>query len=306
MNLRGSITPVITPFAGGEIDFDAFERLVERQLDGGSSGIVVTGTTGEPTSLTRAERLELYRRAVSVVGGRVEVVAATGSSNHAETLELTAAAATLDVDAVMVVAPPFIKPSQPGLVEHYTKVAERVEKPMIIYNIPNRSGVAVEADTVVAIAERCPNLVGVKHASSDLDYITELLQRLGDEFRIYCGLESYSYPMLMLGCAGLMSAVGNLFPEDVAQLCTAVSAGDHPRALELHRHLFAVNRAVFIETNPVPLKAMLAEHLGISAEVRPPLSQASEATQERLTDVLGRYDAASSGARPRSSRQRDG
>ena len=231
--LRGSIVPLVTPFMDGAVDYDAFERSVERQVNEGSHGVVVTGTTGEPTSLTVAERTELTRRAVATAAGRIPVVAATGSANHAETLELTRAGEQAGADAVLVVCPAFVKPSQEGLVEHFASAAGATGLPFLIYNIPGRSGVGVTAESVARVRERVDNLVGIKHASNDADLVTELLQRLGSEFRIFCGLESYSYPFLALGAAGTMSAVGNLLPRRVAELPELVWQGDHEGALRI-------------------------------------------------------------------------
>ena len=284
-NLRGSLVPLVTPFAGGAVDVEAFEAAVER-VGVASDGVVATGTSGEPTSLSAKERAELYWRAVAVAAGRFPVVAATGSPNQVETIALTRAAEEAGVDAAMVVCPAFVKPSQEGLRQHFLAVARATELPFLIYNIPGRAGVGVSAETVARIAEDAPNLVGLKHASPDLDLVTDLLFRLGEDFRLFCGLESFSYPFLALGGSGLMSAVGNLVPEPVADLCRAVGEGDHARALALHRSLFRVNQAVFYDTNPGPLKAMLlASGLG-SDEVRPPLAPLSEETRARVMRAL--------------------
>jgi 4-hydroxy-tetrahydrodipicolinate synthase len=294
-NLRGSLVPLVTPFAAGAVDYDAFEASVDR-VGAASDGVVVTGTSGEPTSLSSDERAELCRRAVTVAAGRFPVVAATGSPNQAETLALTKAAGEAGVDAVMVVCPAFVKPSQEGLRQHFITVAKATELPFLIYNIPGRSGVGVTAATVVAIAEDAPNLCGLKHASPDLDLVTDLLLQLGDDFRLFCGLESFSYPFLAVGGAGLMSAVGNLLPEQVTDLCRAVAEGDHARALGLHRSLFRVNQAVFFDTNPGPLKAMLlAAGLG-SAEVRAPLAPLSDETRARVMRALESCDVFEAGS----------
>jgi 4-hydroxy-tetrahydrodipicolinate synthase len=284
--LRGSIVPLVTPFADGAVDYAAFEAAVDRQVRDGSHGVVVTGTSGEPTSLLAAERTELFRRAVDVAAGRFPVVAATGSANQAETIELTRHAQDAGADAVLVVCPAFVKPSQEGLVRHFVTVASHTRLPVLIYNIPGRSGVGVTGETVERVAQAAPNLVGLKHASPDLDLVTDLLLRLGDDFRFFCGLESYSYPFLAVGGAGLMSAVGNLLPTQIAELCDLVEAGDHVGALALHRALFRLNQAVFYDTNPGPLKAMLkASGLG-SEEVRPPLAPLSPETRRRVLKTL--------------------
>lgn len=283
---RGSYTPVVTPFRDGDVDYAAFEAIVERQVGAGTHGIVVTGTTGEPTSLTLAEREELYRRAVDVAGRRIPVVAATGCPDQASTLRLTRAAEQAGADAVLVVSPAFVRPSERGLIEHFVTVGRATSLPLMIYNIPGRAAVSVNLEVVMRVAEALPTLVGLKHASPDLDFVTELLLNLGDDFRVFCGLESYTYPMLGLGAAGVMSAVGNVLPEAVAALCDAVHAGDQHAALALHRRLFEVNRAVFFATNPVALKYMLeVSGLG-SAEVRPPLAPADDTTHQRIRAVL--------------------
>ncbi|MBS1890590.1 MAG: 4-hydroxy-tetrahydrodipicolinate synthase [Actinobacteria bacterium] len=292
--LRGSLVPLVTPFVDGALDLGAFEDAVER-VGAASDGVVVTGTSGEPTSLSSEERLDLYRRAVAVAAGRFPVVAATGSPNQAETIALTKAAGQAGVDAVMVVSPAFVKPSQEGLRAHFVSVAAVTDLPFLIYNIPGRAGVGVSAETVQRVAESAPNLVGLKHASNDLDLLTELILALGEDFRLFCGLESYSYPFLALGGAGLMSAVGNLAPKEVAELCNAVRDGDHPRALALHRALFRINQAIFFDTNPGPLKAMLAASGLGSEEVRPPLAPLSANTRERVVEILRAGDLLEAG-----------
>ncbi|MBS1677617.1 MAG: 4-hydroxy-tetrahydrodipicolinate synthase [Actinobacteria bacterium] len=291
VELWGSLAPVVTPFREGAVDFDSFAALVGRQFDQGSHGVVVTGTSGEPTSLNADERIELYRAATEAARGRGPVVAATGSANQAEALRLTAAAEGAGADAVLVVCPAFVKPSQRGLVEHFTRVFAATSLPAMIYHIPGRAAVGVTTATVARIASSSPNLVGLKAASPDLDFVTELLFELGNDFRIFCGVESLSYPMLALGAAGLMNAIANLAPGPVAELCEAVRDGDHGRALELHRGLFTVNRAVFFDTNPIPLKAMLAAREIGSAEVRPPLAQLDEETHRRVMEALATLPA---------------
>jgi 4-hydroxy-tetrahydrodipicolinate synthase len=280
----------VTPFLDGEIDMEAFEASIERQAAAGSDGIVVTGTTGEPTSLTTEERAELFRVAVAVAAGRLAVVAATGSPNQSETLRLTHEADTAGADAVLVVCPAFVRPSQPALVAHFVTVASSTERPVLIYNIPGRAAVGVTAETVEAIVDAAPNVIGVKHASNDLDLVTDLLLRLGEGFSLFCGLESYSYPFLAVGGAGLMSAVGNLYPELLTRLCDSVQKGNHAEALEIHRSLFRLNQAVFWDTNPVPLKAMLHLRGFGTGEVRPPLLAATTELRSRLTAVLKQLD----------------
>ena len=287
--LRGSFPPIVTPFRDGKVDYAKYAELVTRQVREGSQGIVVAGTTGEPSSLTIEERNELLRTAVAVAKGKLQVVAASGSQSLAETLELTTEAERIGADAVLVVTPYYIKPSQRGLEEYFTEVGRNISLPLMIYHIPGRAAVSIKLQTVVRIAEHVPHLVGIKHASNDLELLTELLGALGSEFRIFCGLEALSLPMLVLGASGLMNAVGNIAPARVAELYQAVNDGELERAREIHTELFELNQSIFLDTNPVPLKFMM-HRLGLldSGEVRLPLASLEEAHARTLENVLTR------------------
>jgi 4-hydroxy-tetrahydrodipicolinate synthase len=287
--LCGSYPPIITPFSRGQVDLKKFAQLVERQVTEGSHGVLVTGTTAEPSSLTVDERTELVKTAVATVARRIPVVAATGSQSFAETLELTSRAEKAGADAVLVVTPYYIKPSQTGLVEYFAAVGERTSLPLMIYHIPGRAAVSVTATTAAKIAERAPNLVGMKHAANDLDLVTELVAKLGVDFRIFCGLESLSLPMLAVGATGLMNAVGNLAPARVAALYDAMAQGNVEEARKIHFELFELNQAIFLDTNPVPLKYMMWR-LGLleSPELRLPLVPLDAERAKVLDPVLQR------------------
>ncbi|MGI8743937.1 MAG: 4-hydroxy-tetrahydrodipicolinate synthase [Bryobacteraceae bacterium] len=287
--LRGSYPPLITPFRDGAVDLDTFAELVDRQVREGSHGILVTGTTAEPSSLTIRERTGLLHVAVDTVKHRVPVVAATGSQSYAETVTLTLEAAKAGADALLVVTPYYIKPSQQGLVEYFTAIGKQTELPLMIYHIPGRAAVSVTTATVEKIAERVPSLVGMKHAANDLELVTELLSRLGHEFRIFCGLESLSLPMLAVGGTGLMNAAGNLAPGPVAALYNAVARGDLQEARRLHYSLFELNQSIFLDTNPIPLKYMMTR-LGLlkSPELRLPLVKLDAERGRTLDAVLSR------------------
>jgi 4-hydroxy-tetrahydrodipicolinate synthase len=287
--LRGSYPPVITPFRDGNVDYDTFSQLIERQVGEGSHGVLVTGTTAEPSSLSVDERSQLVRIAVQTSNHRIPVVAATGSQSLTETLELTARAEQSGADALLVVTPYYIKPSQAGLVEYFAEVGKHTALPLMIYHIPGRAAVSVLPATVARIAERVPNLVGMKHAVNDLEAVTEVLALLGPEFRIFCGLEALSMPMLAIGAAGLMNAVGNLVPARVAEMCRAVERGDLALARGLHYELFELNQAIFFDTNPIPLKYMMAR-LGLipNPELRLPLVPVDAERGQKLDAVLRR------------------
>jgi len=287
--LCGSYPPLLTPFRGGKVDLEKFAELAERQAREGSHGVVVCGTTGEPSSLTPDERTELVKVAVEVIAKRIPVVAATGSQSLAETLEITTRAEKAGADAVLVVTPYYIKPSQRGLVEYFVSVGQRTELPLMIYHIPGRAAVSVKPATVARIAERLPNLVGIKHAVNDLEFVTELLTELGPEFRVFCGLEALSLPMLVVGARGLMNAVSNLAPARVAALYEAVEQGDLAAARKLHAELFELNQSIFLDTNPGPLKYMMSR-LGLldSPELRLPLVSMDGEQAKILDKVLVR------------------
>lgn len=287
--LRGSYPPLVTPFSDGAVDYDKFAELVEFQIEQGSHGIVVCGTTGEPSTLTIAERAQLVEVAVDVAEGRIVVVAAAGSQSHQETVALITQAAEAGADALLVVTPYYLKPPQRGLVEYYVDVAKESDLPLLIYHIPDRAAVDLQLETVERIAERIPHLVGIKHAANDLAFVTKLLHRFGFEFRVFAGLDELSFPMLAVGAAGVMNAIGNLAPRRVAALYDAVRRGALAEARALHFELFELNQAAFFDTHPIPLKYMM-KRVGLLAENehRLPMVPASREMEERLDGVLRR------------------
>ncbi|MFQ5576600.1 MAG: 4-hydroxy-tetrahydrodipicolinate synthase [Anaerolineae bacterium] len=286
---RGSIVPVVTPFKNGEVDLDGLARLIDWQIESGSHGISVTGTTGEPTSLTRAEREAVIRAAAEAVNGRVPFVAGTGSTNHAETLHFSTFAQSAGADALLVIAPYYNRPSQEGLFQHFNAVAKRVDLPVILYNIPGRTAVNIKIETVARLKEANPNIIGVKEANKDFEHINRLLKRMGREFLVYSGIELLCFPVLAIGGAGYVSATGNLMPAEVAGLYNLVSAGQWRQAQDLHYALMTLNDAVFMEINPVPVKTALGMMGKINPDVRLPLSPLSPANRRRLRQILIDY-----------------
>jgi 4-hydroxy-tetrahydrodipicolinate synthase len=258
-------------------------------VTGGSQGVVVAGTTGEPSVLRPRERTELVRAAVGAASGRIPVVAATGSASYAETRELSEAAVAAGADAVLIVTPYYLRPPQRGLVEYFADLGSRLDIPVLIYHIPGRSAVTLDIATLEAIVARAPNVTGMKHASWELGLVTEARIRLGPEFRVFVGLEELSLPMLALGAHGLMNAVANLVPGRVAALWRAVAEERLNDARKLHDELWELNRAVFLDTNPIPVKYML-RRIGILAsnDHRLPMMPATPELEERLDGVLER------------------
>jgi len=287
--LHGSITPIVTPFSHGEVDYDTYAQLVDWQIAQGGHGVLVNGTTAEPSTLTVDERNQLVKVAVDTVAGRVPVVAATGSQSHAETVALTEYADRVGVAACLVVTPYYVRPPQRGLIEYYVDIAKRISAPLMIYHIPGRAGVSVDLATVKAIREQAPNLIGMKHAVNDMGFVTHMLAEFGDDWKVFVGLEELSFPMLAVGAAGLMNAVGNLAPRKVADLYDAASRGDMAAARKLHFDLFELNLSVFYDTNPIPIKYMM-KRMGLlkANEHRLPMMPANDALAQRLDSVLQR------------------
>jgi len=287
--LKGSITPIVTPFKDGAVDYDTYARLVDWQIVNGGHGVLVNGTTAEPSLLTVAERNRLVDVALEATNQRVPVLAATGSQSHAETVELTEHADKAGVAALLVVTPYYVRPPQRGLIAYYTDIAQRTELPVLIYHIPGRAAVTTDLATVKAMQESIPNLVGMKHAVNDMGFVTHMLDTFGPQWRVFVGLEELSFPMLAVGACGLMNAVGNLAPRKVALLYEAVERGDLLAARKLHFDLFDLNLSVFYDTNPIPIKYMM-KRMGLlkSNEHRLPMMPATRELEVRLDAVLTR------------------
>lgn len=287
--IKGSIPPVITPFRDGAVDYEAYAGLIDFQVSQGSHGILVNGTTAEPSTLTTEERNRLVDVAMETVNGRVPVVTATGSQSLAETEQLSAHAAKAGADALLIVTPYYIRPPQRGLIEYYLKIASQHETPWMIYHIPGRTAINVTLDSMKELREKSSTFVGMKHAVNDLGFVTECLSAFGDDFKIFVGLEELSFPMMTIGACGLMNAVGNLRPGVLSEMCQAVWDSDLQKGRELHQRLLEINQAVFYDTNPIPMKYMM-KRLGLmpTNEHRLPMMAATPELEKRLDGVLDR------------------
>ena len=287
--LRGSYPPVVTPFKNGKVDYDTFAKLVNYMIKNGTHGILVTGTTGEPSTLTTDERIKLYQTAVEVTDGRVPVVAATGSQSEAETIMLSEGAEKAGVDSLLIVTPYYVRPPQRGLVQYYINACKRSSLPVMLYHIPGRTAVSVTLDSLEKIVEKSPNFVGIKHAVNDLGFVTHMLDRFGFDFRVFVGLEDLSFPMLCVGACGLMNAVGNVAPKKVAELYNRTAAGDMAGGRKLHFELMELNEAVFYDTNPIAIKYIMMK-MGLLKlnEHRLPMAPATADVAKRLDGVMKR------------------
>jgi len=288
--LRGSIVPMITPFtASGEVDDGALRDLIDRAIEAGSHGISVTGTTGEPSALTLEEREHVMEVAKKTVDGRVPFVPGTGTNNLDETVRLTRAAEALGADAALVIVPYYSKPSQEGLYRYFTAVADATALPILIYNIPGRTAVNMAPSTMARLRRDRPQIVGVKESNTDFEHVSKVLYECGRDFLVFSGIELLCYPMLAIGGAGHVSATANVLPAEVARLYDLVVAGKWEDALDLHYELLPLNEALFLETNPGPLKWALGR-LGIAPpHLRPPLAEPGPETRRRLDEVLERH-----------------
>jgi 4-hydroxy-tetrahydrodipicolinate synthase len=288
--IRGSIVPIVTPFTDSlEIDEKTLADLIEWQIDSGSHGISVTGTTGEPSSLSLEEREHVVETASKTVDGRVPFVPGTGTNNLQETLRLTRQAETLGADAALVIVPYYNKPSQEGLFRYFSALASSVDIPIVIYNIPGRTALNMAPATMARLRRAHPSIVGAKESNKDFEHVSRVIHECGRDFNVYSGIELLCYPMLAIGGAGHISATANIFPHEVADIYNHVEAGRWDQAIELHYYLLEVNDMIFFETNPGPLKFALGELGRINPDLRPPLCEPSEGNRDRIRKVLEGY-----------------
>jgi len=282
---RGSYTALITPFKDGEIDWQAFDNLIERQIESGTHGLVACGTTAESPTLNHAEHIAMIARCVAVTGGRVPVIAGTGSNATAEAVEMTKHAKTLKADAALIVTPYYNKPVQEGLYQHYKMIAESADIPIIIYNIPGRSVVDMSTETLAQLAA-LPNIIGVKDATGDLSRVTETTAACGADFCQLSGEDALIYDYLALGGHGCISVTSNIAPALCAALHDAWIAGDKAKAELIAKQLMPLHEALFTECSPQPAK-YAAQRLGLCRdEMRLPLIPASKVARAAIDQAL--------------------
>jgi len=288
--LKGSIVPLVTPFdESGKLDELAFQELVRWHIRMGSHGISVAGSTGEPNSLSLEERCRLFSLAVEETSSRVPVVAGTGTANLEETLQLTKEAEKRGCDAALVVVPYYSRPNQAGLHDYFLKVAGSTTLPIIVYNIPGRTGTSIEPQTLSRLRGVCRNLVGVKEANRDFEQMSQDIMKCGRGFLVYSGIEALCYPLLAIGGAGFFSATANILPKELAELYNLSSRGEWEKARKLHYKLLPINEALFWDTNPIPVKTALGMMGKINPGLRLPLGAMSKERSGELRKVLKGY-----------------
>jgi 4-hydroxy-tetrahydrodipicolinate synthase len=289
---RGSVVALVTPFRDGEVDEAALRELVEFHVANGTDGIVPCGTTGESPTLSHEEHRRVVEVVVEAARGRVTVIAGTGSNSTREAIELTRHAKAAGAAGALVVNPYYNKPTQEGLYRHFRAVAEAVDLPILVYNIPSRTAVNVETETLARLARDCGNIVGVKEASGSLDQMTQVVLACGPDFVVLSGDDTLTLPLLAVGGRGVISVIANIVPKETAEMTHAALDGDWKRARELHWKLYPLARAAFIETNPIPIKEAMAMAGMIAPEFRLPMCRMADANRERLRGVLRQYGLA--------------
>ncbi len=285
---RGSAVAMVTPFQNGSIDFTAYTRLIELQIANHTDAIVCCATTGESATLTMDEHLSIVQFVVERVNGRVPVIASTGGNNTAEVIELSKSAEAIGVDGLLIVTPYYNKTTQQGLIRHYFTVADSVDTPILVYNVPGRTGLNVQAQTMAELSTH-DNIVGIKEASGNIEQIVNLAA-LAPKCDIYSGNDDHVVPVLSIGGKGVISTIANVVPGEMHAMCEAFFKGDFALARDLQLQLIPLWKAAFCEVNPIPLKAMMGMMQLCEPDVRLPLVQPAPANMRLIEDTLKGYE----------------
>ncbi len=281
----GSMVALVTPFKNGQVDWPSLEALVEFHLSNGTNGIVPCGTTGESATLSHAEHDQVIRTVIKAVNKRVPVIAGTGSNSTDEAVRLTKEAERSGADGALMISPYYNRPTQDGIYQHYKKVASEVGIPLIVYNIPGRTGSKIEPETLARLAE-IKNVVGVKEATGSVDQAIDVIRLCGDRLAVYSGEDSLIYSLMALGGKGVISTVANVAPRQTAQLTQACLAGNWDDGRKIQFQLIPLIRSLFIETNPIPVKTALALMGKCTGELRLPMTPMAEGNMKKLKIAL--------------------
>jgi 4-hydroxy-tetrahydrodipicolinate synthase len=284
----GAIVAIVTPFSNSKVDEKAFRNLINFLIDSGISGIVPCGTTGESATLTHQEHERVIDITVEEVSGRVPVIAGTGSNSTDEAIRLTKHAKVAGADAALLITPYYNKPTQKGLYEHYKAVASACDIPLVLYNVPGRTGVNMGAETVIELS-KIDTIVGVKEASGDLVKCSQIARDTPEDFCLLSGEDALNLPILCVGGSGAISVTANILPGKLSDMITAWTRGDTKTARAIHLEMLDINNVMFIETNPIPVKTALAMMGKIREEFKLPLCPMMEGNRKKLAEVLKRY-----------------
>lgn len=284
----GAIVAIVTPFKNGKVDEESLRKLIEEQIAAGTDGIVPCGTTGESTTLSHLEHDRVIEITVNAAKKRVPVIAGTGSNSTAEAIRLTRHAWEAGADGALMVCPYYNRPTQEGLYQHFLTIAQEVPIPIVIYNIPGRTGVNLLPETLARLA-KVENIVGVKEASASLKQMSDTIQLCGPEFDVLSGDDIFTLALMALGGKGVISVISNVAPADMAGMVDAFAAGDQEKARALHYKMSPLIDALFVETNPIPVKTALGMMGKIDPEVRLPLCRMAEKNESLLKKVMQQY-----------------
>ena len=286
---QGSIVAMVTPFRNGTIDEPKVKELVELHVKHGTDAIIPCGTTGESPTLSHDEHRRMVELTIAAAAGRIPIIAGTGSNSTAEAIGLTKHAERAGATGALVVNPYYNKPTQEGLYRHFRAVAEATSLPILLYNIQGRTAVNVETDTMARLARDCANILGVNEASGSLDQTSQVILACGPDFSVLSGDDNITVPLLSIGGRGVVSVIANIVPRETSEMVHAALDGDWKRARELHYKLFPLARAAFLETNPIPIKEMMAMTGTLEPEFRLPMCRMSDANREKLRTILKAY-----------------
>lgn len=287
--VRGVGTAMITPFRENEVDYEALKKFVRYQIENGVHFLLVLGTTGEAPAVTDDEREKIVSTVLEEVNGKVPVIVGAGTNSTKKTLKMVKNAERLGADGVLLVTPYYNKPTQDGLYEHYKFISERTDIRIILYNVPSRTGVNMLPDTVVKIAENLKNVVGLKEASGNMSQVDDVIFKIKSirkDFLIYSGNDDQAFHLMCSGGDGVISVVSNMIPKDISRMCEFLFEGNLKEALKIHKKYFNLMKGLFIETNPIPVKAGLSIMGFIKNELRLPLVPAKKSTVEKLKEIM--------------------
>jgi len=287
--LQGSFVALVTPFKHGEIDYVALERLIDFHLENGTDGIVLLGTTAEASSLASDEREALLLFAMQKINHRVPVIIGTGSNNFSHTLADTKQAQELGADYALIITPYYVKPTQKGMEEYFLAIAEKTNIPIVIYNVPGRTGVNITSSTVVKLARQCSQIAGIKEASGNLVQATEIVRDAPEGFALLSGEDAMNYPIMAIGGRGCISVTANIIPKELSEHIHTCLKGDFINAAKQHQNLLKLHQAMFIETNPIPVKEALHMMGMLQLEFRLPMCPLMDNNREILHNILKEY-----------------
>lgn len=283
MSIQGLYTALITPFSHGAVDYGKLKEIVEMQIAGGVDGILPTGTTGESPTLSVEEHLDVIEKVIEYANGRCKIMAGTGANCTEEAIRLTRRAKAMGADSCLQVTPYYNKPTQEGLYRHFSKIADDCGLPSVLYNVPGRTGVAIAADTIARLASN-PNIVAVKEAGGSVERVSEILNLC--DITVMSGDDSLTVPMMAVGAKGVISVASNIYPAELKKMVDFCAAGNFAEGLKLHRRFYSLFKHLFIESNPIPVKAAMAMMGLIEEEYRLPLCPISEKNRAILAETL--------------------